>query len=266
MILIITLLSFILFSRQIQAKSFDYQFIFEGNSINLDFFKAINISPATQPIIEVIPPSIEPTQPQLAKFLSFEYKLKKNNDLPLDLPLFLVAFGQEVIFYADTSLADDQFHKVEIDLSSFDQDILKKSPVFYQNNYLSGFELEVSNVVFISELSSNAIADPQVIDLSAIREKDQSLTVVFALQEELKAPHEYELACLNEKEEVIHSVELSKNDDFLWSNFSFIRFFANQKNELIFHLNEFNCDGLINLTMDQKIKSTSVSIINVENL
>jgi hypothetical protein len=264
MVFIFILLSLVIFSTKVDAKSFDYQFIFEDNFINLDFFKVIDVAPTNQPTTAIIPIPIISTSP--AKILSFEYKLSKINDLPLDLPLFLATFGQEVIYYADASLADDQLHKVEIDLSLFDQDILGKTPVFYQNNYLSGFELEVKNVVFIGEFSSNTVADPQVIDLSVIREKDQSLTIVFTLQEESKAPHEYELSCLNEKEEIIHSVKLSKNDDFLWSNFSFIRFFANHKNELIFHLNEFNCDGLVNIKTDQQKKSTAISIINVEDL
>lgn len=266
MVFILILLSFVIFSKKVEAKSFDYQFVFENNSINLDFFKVVNVAPTNQPVVEVISPSIEPVQASSVKILSFEYKLKKNNDLPLDLPLFLVTFGQEVIFYADAGLADDQIHKVEIDLSLFDQGTINKTPVFYQNNYLSGFELEVSNVVFISEFSSDAAVDPQVIDLSVIREKDQSLTIIFTFQEESKEPHEYNLSCLNEKEKIVHSIKLNKNDDFLWSNFSFIRFFANQKNELIFHLNEFDCDGLVSINTDQKFRSTAVSIINVEDL
>jgi len=263
MTLIFILLSFIFFSQKIEAKSFSYQFILANNAINLDFFKPIDLPAPT------LTPTSSPT-PEVskspAKILSFDYKLKKNKDLPLDLPLFIAAFGQEVIFSADANLADDIFHNVQLDLESFDQNYLGQTPVFYQNNYLNDFTFEVKNLSFIDSFSAIETNLPEIKNFSAIRERDQSLTIIFSLQEETKIQRFYQLFCLNEKKEIISSIKLARKDDFIWSSFSFLGFFANQKNEAIFNLKEFNCDGLVYVADNFDVKSDLVSIIKVENL
>lgn len=270
MLLIFILFSLIFLPKRVEAKSFSYQFIFTENAIDLDFFKAINLDPTVKLISDpVLNPSVSPLPSPsvpLVRILSFEYKIKQNIALPLDIPLFLITFDREVIFYADASWADDQFHRVEIDLSLFDLDIFNKTPIIYQNNYLSNFELEVRNLAFIESSFSNTVVDFQINDLSAIRELDKSLTIVFSLHDDSKRNHEYKLLCLSEKEEVLSSIKLNKNDDFLWTTFSFVSFFTNQKNELVFHLKEFNCDDLVRVIADQKISSASVFIVNVGDL
>lgn len=266
MILIFILLSFIFFTEKIEAKSFSYQFFLANNLIDLDFFKPIDLIPTS---IATLSPAISPT-PEASKapgkILSFDYKLQENQDLPADLPLFIVTFGQEVIFSADASLADGISHHVELDLESFEQNYSDQMPVFYQNNYLSDFTFEVKNLSLIDTFSVAAVSMSEIQNLSVIREKDQSLTIVFALQEEIRRQHFYQLFCLNEQEEIVGSTKLTKKDDFLWSSFSFLGLFTNQKNESIFNLEEFNCDSSVYVTDNFSAKSDLVSIIEVENL
>lgn len=267
MILIFIFLNLLFFTKKIEAKSFSYQFVLANNLIDLDFFEPIDLSIQTS--IATLSPAIS-TTPETSKvpnkILSFDYKLQKNQDLPVDLPLFVATFGQEVIFSADASLADGIFHHVELDLESFEQNYFNQTPVFYQNNYLSDFSFEVKNLFLIEALSVATVSMSEIQNFSAIREKDQSLTIIFALQEEIKTQHLYQLFCLNEQEEIIASTNLTKKDNFLWSSFSFLGFFANQKNELIFNIKEFNCDGSVYVTDNLGAKSDLVSIIKVENL
>lgn len=247
MIIILFFLILLFSVRQVEAQSFSYQFILANNSINLDFLEKLELN-------------LEEQEPK--NFLSFEYKLEKQKDLPLDLPLFLVVFGEEAIFSADASLADGLFHQVEINLSNRND----RMPVFYQSSYLDGFELSFMNLIFIEESSLNKDGIFQIKDLSAIRELDESLSIVFSLEEAEKIPHSFRLICLDEQDKFMSSTELIRNDDFLWSNFSFINLFSNQKNELTFHLDQFECLGLVYLLADSTVQSNKTSIIRVEDL
>ena len=259
MILILILLNFIFFSKNIEAKSFSHQFVLTNNLIDLNFFKIVDLPvPTPTPTTEI--------KQNSQKILSFDYKLSKTKDLPPDLPLFIVVFDQKVIFSADASLADGLTHHVQLNLETIDPNYLGKFPVFYQNNYLNDFEFILENLSFINEIESIRENILQIKNLNVIRELDQSLTIVFSLEEQFKNHYSYQMFCLNEKKEVTNSAKLIKNDDFLWSKFSFLNFFSNQKNELIFHLEDFKCDGLVYLSNEFDVRSEEVSIINVKDL
>ncbi|AKM81388.1 MAG: hypothetical protein US01_C0001G0438 [candidate division TM6 bacterium GW2011_GWF2_28_16] len=247
MIIILFFLTLFFSVRQIEAQSFSYQFILANNSIDLDFLKKLELN-------------LEEQKPK--NFLSFEYKLEKQNDLPSDLPLFIVAFDKEVLFSVDSSLADSLFHQVEINLTNRNDRI----PVFYQSNYLDGFKLTLENLIFIEEPILNKDKTSIIKDLSVIRELDQSLSIIFSLEETEKRQHSFQLICLDEGGEVTNSNKLFKNDDFLWSDFFFTNSFSNKKNEFIFHLDKLECSGLVYVLTDFSIQSDKTSIIRVEDL
>jgi len=201
-----------------------------------------------------------------AQILSFDYKMTKNQDIPTDLPLFIVTFDQEVIFAADASTADGLSHQVQLDLKLFDPNYLRKVPIFYQNNYINDFTLSLNNLAFSDQILEPTNKLCQIQNLSAIREVDQSLTIIFSLEEETKNQRLYQLFCLNERQEITHFTRLVQKDNFLWPTFTFLSFLSNQKNELIFHLDEFECEGLVYVADDFGTKSEQVSIVNVEEL
>ncbi|KKQ08515.1 MAG: hypothetical protein US20_C0015G0003 [Candidatus Pacebacteria bacterium GW2011_GWF1_36_5] len=218
MIIILFFLTLFFSVRQIEAQSFSYQFILANNSIDLDFLKKLELN-------------LEEQKPK--NFLSFEYKLEKQNDLPSDLPLFN---------------RNDRI------------------PVFYQSNYLDGFKLTLENLIFIEEPILNKDKTSIIKDLSVIRELDQSLSIIFSLEETEKRQHSFQLICLDEGGEVTNSNKLFKNDDFLWSDFFFTNSFSNKKNEFIFHLDKLECSGLVYVLTDFSIQSDKTSIIRVEDL
>lgn len=247
MMIFLFCLILVFLAKPIEAQGFSYQFVLTNNSINLDFLEELEL---------------DLDERELKNFLFFEYKLEKQGELPLDLPLFLVAIDKEVLFSADASLADGLFHKVELDLSNR----IGQMPVFYQSSYLDGFELSLKNLIFTEQSSLSKNSALRLKDLSVIRELNQSLSVIFSLEEVEKTQHSFQLVCLDEQNKSINSVGLVRNDDFLWSNFSFINLFANQKNELIFHLDQFECGGFVRVVADFAIQSDKTSIIRVEDL
>jgi hypothetical protein len=286
-----------IFVEKVAAQNFTYQFVLTDNTINLDFFKIIDF-PTANPTLGVansidlsnsttLTSTVTPTEPPTptgfaptdsqfpaptlgpaasAQILSFDYKMTNNQDLPADLPLFIVTFGQEVIFAATTDSADGLFHQVQLDLKLFDTDYLGKVPIFYQNNYISDLTLSLNNLTFSDQSLERTEELAQIQNLSAIREIDQSLTIVFSLQEATKNHRLYQLFCLDEEQEITHFAKLVQTDNFLWPNFTFLSFLSNQKNELIFHLDEFACEGLVYVADSFGTKSEKVSIVNVKDL
>ena len=268
MTLVLTILFFLFSTKKLEAKSFSYQFVLSDNVIDLSFFKALELPATISPsaVVSAVPSS-EPSQaPAQLNILAFDYRLKKIEPLPLDLPLFLVAYGDEVIFTADASLADDLVHHQELDLQLLAPDHLGELPVIYQNNYLTDFELELTNLSFISEPTAQVQTSSQIVEPSVIREWDQAVTVIFSLVQETKSQAIYELVCLDQQQKVATTTKLTRQDDFLWRAFSFLGFFANHHQELIFHLPEFSCDGLVYVQDHLGNKSTPVSIIEVKDL
>lgn len=253
MILILFLLSIFFLFKPASVEGFTHQFILKDNTINFDFAK----------IETIAVPSIESSKTH--DVLSFDFRVRTQEDLPTDIPLFIVAFNQEIIFYVDASAIDENFHKVEIDLKDFVSTHANQLPIFYQNNVIKNLNLEIINVNLIDSLTQNK-SSVKIDDLNIIKERDDSLTVIFSVQEASKNLHSYELFCLNQKQEIINSIELNQKDNFLWPEYSFIKFITNQKNELIFHLAEFYCDGDLYVIGDGDFMSNKISIIEVEDL
>jgi len=252
MILILLFLSILVLLKPALVHGFTYQFVLENNTVDLNFTKV------------KIP---ENPQVELSKsndVLSFDYKLESEENLPTDIPLFIVVFNQEVIFSADASLLDEKYHTTEVGMKNF-QAYLGQMPVFYKNNVIEDFKLEIANVSFIDQVTENESL-VEINDLNIIREKEGFLTVIFSLQEEIKNPHLYQLFCLNEKQEIVNSTQLIQRDNFLWPDYFFANLVVNQKNELIFHLEKFNCSGELYVTADSSSKSDKTSIIGIENL
>ena len=246
-------LCFFLFLNKTAAKSFNYEFVLSDNLIDLNFFKVLDLP-------------IEDLQLEHGNIISFEYILNKTANLPQEIPLFILALGKQVLFSVDAKMADGIVHQVSLDLSQFGSLSTAEMPIFYKNNYLDNFELEIKNLLFTKDSSEKLSEDSQIKNLSAIREADQSLTIIFSLEGENLRDHRYEIFCLGDGGKIANSSKLTRTDDFLWPNFSFLRFFANYKNELIFNLNEFACDGLVYLQNDVGLRSDQTSIVEVTDL
>lgn len=253
LILFLVLFNLVFLQKVLAVESFSSQFVFTNNQINFDSSFLIKVESAST--------TLEPLN-----ILSFNYQLTKNVDLPTDIPLFIVSIGEKVIFYADASLADGLLHKIQIPLLEFVQNDSNNWPVFYRNNVLDGFELKISEVNFVKDLTKQIHDDLKIREFSAVKELDQSLTVVFKIEESVKNSNRYDIFCLDEKQKVVNSATLSKKDDFMWSNFYFTNFFSNQNQELIFNLNNFLCDGLVYVVANNKFASEKISIIDVRNL
>ena len=166
----------------IVAQSFDYQLRITDNFIDLNFFETVKE-------IEVMDEGGE--------FLSFNYQLSSDEDLPPDLPLFLVTLNDEVLFYANQSLVDEQVQQVFLDTDG-------ELPIFYKNTFIKDFELELGNLHFVEEMpgkDSLEIKDPLVI-----REQDQSLTILFSMEPASKNNRSIELFCVANNQ----SAKLSK--------------------------------------------------------
>lgn len=254
MIIVLFFLNLFLLASPVSAQEFTYQFKLENNSINLDFTKIK--TPLSNPEIELS---------QSKSVLSFTYKIETKQKLPADIPVFIVVFDKKVIFTADASQASNSFHTAEIDLKNFNLNDHDQLPVFYQNNFFEGYKTDLFGLNFIKEPTVKSFP-VEINDLNVIREKDDSLTIVFSVQEKSKNIHSYQLFCLDKQQKIANSIELIQNDNFLWPEFSFLNFYANQKNELIFHLTEFSCDGEVYVVGDEFFESNKTSIINLDNL
>ena len=252
MILILLFLSIFFLFKPALVNGFTYQFVLENNIVDLDFVKVKTLE---NPQAEI---------PESNNILSFDYRLETKESYPANIPLFIVAFDKEVVFYADSSFIEAEPHTVKINMQNFST-YSDQMPVFYKNNFIDGFNLDISNVNFINQSADNE-SSIKINDLNVIREKDGSLTVVFFVQEEFKSQHSYQLFCLNEKQEIINSIKLSKKDNFLWPEHYFINLFANQNSELIFNLEEFTCIGELYVATENGSKSNKTSIIGIENL
>lgn len=248
MFFVLVLLFLVLCSGQVKAQSFNYQFALLDNTFNFELFRSLDLS---------IPAQVSPI-PAAKNYFTFEYKLKPLLDLPLDLPLFLVTSDKKVLFTADAAWADDQFHQVQVKLSTPGE-----LPIFYQNNYLTGFELNFRNLSFTAEQVKNDIEPIKFSDLNVIREADQSLTILFSVQDEGEMARVYRLICADKPQ--IFS-DLSKNDDFLWPNFLFTALHSNQQRELIFHLSEFSCRGNVYVADAFGNQSAKSSIVGINEL
>ncbi len=239
--------------RPVQAQSFTYQFELENNSIDFDFTK---IEPSTD-----LPINISATN----NILAFAYKIKLQDSLPADIPLFIVVFNKQIIFSVNTQMLNENINEVEIDIAQFLTKDFTQWPVFYKNNVVRDFDLEVLNISLKNAFSIDR-TQAQIHDLNVIKENDNSLTVLFTLEEPIKRIHSYQLFCLNEKQEVVASVPLHQRNNFLWPECSFINLLTNQKNELIFNLLDFDCAGNLYVVGDEKFTSNQTSIVKVENL
>lgn len=255
MIVVLFFLSLFFLAKPALVQGFTYQFKLENNFINLDFSK----------IEPVIGSSTINEPSEKNNILSFVYKIETKQNLPADIPVFIVVFDKKVIFTADATLADDFFHTVEIDLKNHSLTESKQLPIFYKNNFFNKCEIDLLNIKFIKELTAERSLI-EINDLNVIREKDSSVTVIFSVQEDVKSLHSYQLFCLNEQQQILNSIQLTQDDNFLWSEFSFLNFYANQKNEIIFHLTEFSCDGEVYVVGDGLFESNRTSIIGLENL
>lgn len=235
--LLFILIFFVLFCSPIVAQSFNYQFKISYNSINLNLFETIEEAP---------------TPDNDGQFLSFDYQLSSESDLPPDWPLFLATLDNKVLFYADQNLADGQTHQVAIDTNG-------ELPIFYKNTFIKGLELDLNNFHFVDDKADKKPLE--VEGLLAIREKDQSLTILISINSSDKNNHSFELFCADNNQ----SAKLNKVDDFLWTDFNFLNFLSNHQDEFIFHLNSFDCFSNVYLLADGRNK-TSTSIINIEDL
>lgn len=262
MVLVIALflLQFIAFNSEVEAQVQNYQFLLIDNFIDLELFKPIVLT-------EKLPDS-NSQNIQEKNILSFKYQLSENKNLPLDLPLFLVAFNKDVVFYTDASVADGFQHEIQLDLKKYFQDEDDwHLPVFYQNQYLKDLDLKLSDFNFVENLSLSPVLSATIEDLDVIEEIDKSLTVIFSLIEENRRPHSYELFCLDEtSQRDIGSKKLIVSDGFLWGGFNFANLFSNIKKELIFHLSDFACDGLFYVLLDGQIKSEAVGVTELKDL
>jgi hypothetical protein len=72
----------------------------------------------------------------------------------------------------------------------------------------------LNNLTFSDQSLERTEESAQIQDLSAIREIDQSLTVVFSLQEATKNHRLYQLFCLDEEQEITHFAKLVQTDNF----------------------------------------------------
>lgn len=269
MVLILILFSFVFFSSPIQAKSFSYQFNLANNVINLDFYRALDLPLPTLTLIPSLTPIYSPTPTSPKKILVFDYQIKTSKELPINLPLFIVVFGQEVVFSADAFLADGVVHHVELDLELFNSNYIDQSPIFSQNNYLNDYELTITNLSFLEKFSAvnnETLNQAKIENLSVIREADQSLTIIFSLSDKNKIVDSYTLLCKDESKQLLGSARLVKTDDFLWPNFIFSNFSTNHKNDLIFHLKEFTCVGLMSVLSGSGDEFIVNSIIEVKDL
>ncbi len=253
MILILFLLSVFFFFKPAPIEGFTHQFVLEDNTINFDFTK-----------LEIIATSSSKSSP-IHSVLSFDFRVQAQEGLPANIPLFIVAFNRKIIFYVDADAIDKNFRKVEIDLKDFVSTYANQLPIFYQNNAIKNLNLEIINVNLIDSLTQNKSL-AKIDDLNIIKEHDNYLTVIFSVQEETKNLHSYQLFCLNQNQEIVNSIELNQKDNFLWPEYSFIKFITNQKKELIFHLAEFNCEGDLYVVGDDDFMSNKTSIIEIENL
>lgn len=120
--------------RPVQAQSFTYQFELENNSIDFDFTK---IEPSTD-----LPINISATN----NILAFAYKIKLQDSLPADIPLFIVVFNKQIIFSVNTQMLNENINEVEIDIAQFLTKDFTQWPVFYKNNVVRDFDLEVLNI------------------------------------------------------------------------------------------------------------------------
>lgn len=282
MIFILLVLQFLFFIPKVWATEFEYQFNLSGNFIYLDFFKKIEVPSPTfiQPVvvfsptltltpspIPPSPPTPTPTTMIKKKILAFDYKLEATQTLPEDLPLFIVAFEQQVVFSANASTADSMLHHIELDIESLNPLYLERLPIFYQNNYVQDFKLQVNNLTYLENFTNPpTVSNAKIKDVNLIRESDQSLTLIFSLNEEVKKTDSYFLICTDENQKLLNKVQLIRTDDFLWSNFDFSNFNSNQKGDLIFHLAEFPCAGMINVASGNGDQFAISSIIEVESL
>lgn len=253
MILIFLFLTLFFLLRPAAADAFTYQFKLENNFIDLDFIRM-------EEVVSDLP--IESSESN--SIFSFTYKIKTTRVLPKDIPILIAVFDKKVIFSADVSLADNSFHTVEIDLKNLALNNYNQLPVFYQNKFLEGYEIDLFDLSFIE--SSPDKPSIKINDLNIVREKDNSVTVIFSIQEDDKSPRSYQIICLDEQQEILNSLKLIQKDNFMWPEFSFFNFYSNQKNELIFRLTEFNCDGEAYVVGDEFFKSNKTKIINLEDL
>jgi|GEM_PF-5894852 len=255
LILVLFLSSFIVLNQEVHAQSQNFQFLLKDNSINLELFQSVDL------------PNQELNAKPHGDILSFKYKIQTEENLPSDIPLFLVAFGDEVIFYADASKADGFFHEVSLNLKPYFLTNDWSLPVFYKNQYFTNLNLELTAFNFLDDLNFQSNDSYAINDLNVIRELDQSLTVIFSLAENERQAHFYELVCLdNTSQEMIHSRKLIVSDSFLWGGFEFVNLLSNAKKELIFHLSSFNCEGSFYVLVDGEIKSTTTEAIGIKDL
>ncbi len=239
--------------RPAQVQSFDHQFLLENNSIDLDFSK---IETDTSSLVD---------DSQINNILAFTYKIKLKDSVPADLPLFIVVFNKQIIFFADREMINEDVNEIEIDVAEFLTKNPNKWPIFYKNNVIKDFDLEVTNISLRNAFSTDRTST-KIHDLNAIRERDGSLTIIFNLEETNKSVHSYKLFCLDEKEEVVSSIPLKQENNFLWPSYSFSNLLANQKNELIFNLSKFDCAGKLYVLGDDQFISNQTLIVQVEDL
>jgi len=261
LVVILFLLQFIIFNSEVEAQAQNYQFVLVDNSINLELFKPLDFLPTETG-------DIKDSNNLHPSFLQFAYQIEADQDLPSDIPLFLLAFDRQVVFFADSNQADGLEHQVQIDLKDYFKDEENWSlPVFYQNQYFNDLQLKLHKLSFLEDYSLPLSSSVAINDLTAIEETDGSLTLLFSLVEKNKQRHVYELLCLDQKsQKLLSSKKLLRNDEFLWPNFNFSNLLSNQKQELIFHLSDFVCDEEIVVLLDGELRSQATQMIRVSDL
>jgi hypothetical protein len=252
----------------LQAQSFNYQFVLKDNSIDLNFSKLEVALPSlsSSPTPPLAPTIGDHAIDQQARALSFVYSLEAANTLIPDLPLVLLVGGEEVLFYATSAEAGLASHQVWLDLSEITAFNQQKPPVFYKNHSLGDFTFQVSEFQWLANLPSTLQPALELHNLTAVREQDQSLTILFAVNSQEFWPNTYYLVCQSERSEQINRSKLIKTDDFLWPNLVFLNFTPNHKQELIFQLPSFACGGLVFVVDQFNHRSEAVSIIGIEKL
>ena len=242
----------ILFSSKTQA--FSYQFVLADNQIQFEYERLTSI-------FEQIHFS-----PQVYKALVFDYQLSSQETVPTDLPLFIVAFDREIIFYANSEALNRGFLQAEIDLQSLSATYPEQWPVFYQNKHLKTLDLEIKNLHFAKQLKTVDKSSARLDDLSIFKEGDHSVTIIFTVHETQRNLHQYKLVCLDQKEQVLAQIPLQQADHYLWAPYSFVKLLPNHQQELIFHVEDLPCAGQLYVLRDDGLQSAPTAIVPVQNL
>lgn len=197
--------------------------------------------------VESVPP------PDL--FWHLTYHFSHTQLLPATIPLLVVSDDQNSGLFVFTAAEADGVKRQLCGPVVAGQSLpqLQVQPLFA---YLS-----VEWTLAVNEQACPAItATPGLSELLAVREADNSLTVLFRQHDESVAPHRYLLTCAATQEQ-----RALWHRHFLWAGLSI---FANRHSfgELIFQVADFSCQGQVHLLDLLTKQQLTTTIVNVEEL